>query len=305
MITNYPNGFSGGVSIFGLPILNTYTGKVFWVDSGIGSNNNSGKTKEKPFKTLAYAISKCRSGAGDVIMINPGHIEDLTSAGAINCDKGGISIIGLGNGSDRPTFTAKTTANATFAVSANNVYIANIRVTTDVDELITFFNVTGANCQLVAVDYFETASNKNCISFLTTSTSASGLVLRDCVHVTANAPNSNAPWIKIVGGNGARIMDNQFYVTMTNNAGSNAIGVVTTAATNILIKNNVCVVSGGANSVPIALVASTTGFVVGNYVASPKTNIAGSIAIASCFGALNYASHTVNRNGILDPVADS
>ena len=57
-ISNYPNGFSQGVSILGMPVLNSYAGSVFWVNSNGGSDGNKG-TRERAFGTLDYAIGKC------------------------------------------------------------------------------------------------------------------------------------------------------------------------------------------------------------------------------------------------------
>jgi hypothetical protein len=52
------------------------------------------------------------------------------------------------------------------------------------------------------------------------------------------------------------------------------------------------------------MLSASTGYALRNYVASGKTNVAGSIALASLYGAENMACNTVNTNGYLDPVAD-
>ena len=79
-ISNYPNGFANGVNIRGVPVLNTYGGNVFWVDSGAGSNGNKG-TFDRPWATIDYSIGKCTASNGDVVMVKPGHAETLAADG--------------------------------------------------------------------------------------------------------------------------------------------------------------------------------------------------------------------------------
>src|SRR5258705_13132707 len=102
--SNFPNGFSGGVAIRGIPVPQTIPGKVFWVSNvttGLlqgqrgGSDGNKG-TFESPFATLNYAITQCVAGRHDIIYIKPGHAESVTSATALNFNTAGITIEGLG-----------------------------------------------------------------------------------------------------------------------------------------------------------------------------------------------------------------
>ena len=83
-ISNYGR-FREGVNIGGMPILNSYAGNVFWVDSGAGSNGNKG-TFARPFATIDYAIGQCTANNGDLIMVMPGHTETVTAAAGIAVD---------------------------------------------------------------------------------------------------------------------------------------------------------------------------------------------------------------------------
>ena len=53
------------------------------------------------------------------------------------------------------------------------------------------------------------------------------------------------------------------------------------------------------------LASSSTGFVHDNRVAAAVTTLAGTVALASAYGAENYTLNTANKSGILDPVADT
>jgi hypothetical protein len=143
-VTNFTNGFPNGVTLRGVPVLNTYSGKVFFV-SNSGSNLGYNGTYESPFQTLTFALTQCTADKGDIIFLMPGYTEAISSAAELTVDKAGVSIIGLGSGSDRPTFTFDTATTASILVSADNVTIENVLGVAGIDGLINPFNVTGDN----------------------------------------------------------------------------------------------------------------------------------------------------------------
>lgn len=100
------------------------TGNIWFVDSGASSGGN-GLSPEGAFQTLAAAISAATANNGDVIFLMEGHAETLATAAVIDNSKAGLTMIGLGNGGNRPTFTF-TAAAATFAVGASNLWFENI-----------------------------------------------------------------------------------------------------------------------------------------------------------------------------------
>lgn len=132
MGSNYPNRFLETVTIGGIPILQTHSGEVFFVNnSGVVAKNGKGAsdgnkgTYTQPFSTLDYAIGRCTASRGDIIIVMPGHNESLTAADAIDVDVAGITIIGLGTGSLRPTFDYDNAAGE-FVIGANNVTLKNL-----------------------------------------------------------------------------------------------------------------------------------------------------------------------------------
>lgn len=156
-ISNFPGGFSGGVSIQGIPVLNTYPGQIFWVCSVIGSNGNNGKTKEKPFATIDYAIGKCTASKGDVILVMPGHTETITGT-SIVADIAGISVIGLGNGSLMPQIKHNH-ADAEVSIAADNVLwqgirhsadVTGVKVAIEIEDGIDYCTVRGCKFDVVA-----------------------------------------------------------------------------------------------------------------------------------------------------------
>lgn len=162
--TNFPNGFLAGVTLRGLPILQSQPGNVWWVGNGpglgggpgasstrfsAGSDNGAG-TYQRPFATITQALAMCVQGNGDIILVKPGHVEVCNAAaggmaavydptGSVAVSTGGtggynfvlnvagVAIIGLGSGNMRPTIIWNTAATATIPVQSNNMSIQNFR----------------------------------------------------------------------------------------------------------------------------------------------------------------------------------
>ncbi len=306
-LTNFP----GGVSSFGVPVMGggdgipVTTGKYLFVHSGTGNNGYLGDDPSRPLASIDYAIGLCDANKGDVIIVMPGHAETLSAAGAITADVAGISIIGLGNGTNRPTLSFGHTA-ATFAISAANVLVRNIRVTASVDEVVKLFHVTAPYVTLEQVDYFETASAQ-AIQFLLTTNAADYLVVRGCYHYQVTAAGSAQSWIALVGIDGGIIEDNTFRLTLNNAAGSVTIHG-STACIGTVVRRNTIVQLGGTSQVSaILFVDSSTGVHVhDNRVACGSTALAGGVDVGNAgYANENYVLNTPDRSGILDPVADT
>ncbi len=107
-----------------------------------GSDGNSGENPEEPLATLDYAIGKCTASNGDIIIAKEGHAETLTTTAAL--DVAGVTIIGLGSGDARPTFTVNAAING-LLVTAANARIYNLKFVTGASYGITtkLFAVSG------------------------------------------------------------------------------------------------------------------------------------------------------------------
>jgi len=130
--SNYPGGFSSGVTLQNTPVSIPHPGKVFWVNNstvlapgGIGGSNSNDGTFTRPFSTLDYAIGKCTASRGDVIYVMPGYTQTMAAADAVDVDVHGVRIIGLGRGTLRPKFTYSNAAGE-FVIGADNVRIENL-----------------------------------------------------------------------------------------------------------------------------------------------------------------------------------
>lgn len=199
--------------VAGVPILPGWTtGNVFFVNSATGANTaDVGKSASTPFATLDYAIGRCTASHGDVIIVMPGHAETI-SATQIYLDVAGITIIGLGNGDNRPSFTLSAAAAPLISISAHDQKISNLR----------FYCATAGtsylkNLMRVAADDVEVSGCEFKINQVVTHTvrivSGDKIKIRDSVFLNIYSPGAGAAGIKA----------------------QNAVLVI--GATNVLIKN--------------------------------------------------------------------
>lgn len=280
--------------------------RIFFVDStGGGSTTSGGLTPDTAFTTLASAIAACTANKDDVIYVMPGHSESFSGATALNINVAGISIIGVGNKSNRPTFTWHTT-DALVTVSAANVLIQDVRCTCDITAVVTMFSITGAGVTFNRVDYFDTASVQP-LQFILTTATGDDLTITNCKWIASQtAAASVQAWIGLVGAD--RFKCDNCYSNLKGAVATAANGVIvgaTTASNDVEIINNRFITTNSTSAIPISLLANTTGFVHNNCVASAKSAIAGQVACASCYAGENFASHVVNKSGLLDPVVDA
>lgn len=140
-LTNFPNG----ITSFGMPVIGNggklippSSGTYYFVSSATGSDGNTGKDIAKPLATLDAAYNKCVANKSDVIVVLENHAESLASAIALDTE--GVSIVGLGNGDDRPTFTLTGTA-AAFTITGDNNLIDNVRIIGGIDNIVSAVNM--------------------------------------------------------------------------------------------------------------------------------------------------------------------
>lgn len=307
-ITNFPNG----ISSFGVPVIGSgglvpiTTGKYFFVDSNTGSDTPAhGKTKEKPFDTIDYAIGKCTASKGDVIIVMPGHTETISAAGGITADVAGITIVGLGNGALRPIITFSATAS-TFAISAANVTVKNIITTIGIDEVVSMFNISGTDCTLDGVDfrpYGALGATGQARQFA--AITGARCTIQNCTHRQYTAAGAAQVWITTNATDGHKILNNSMFLTANASTSSHWIGS-SAAPTNIEIVGNRVLFLGATITGVITLTTASTGLIAYNVLAS-GTSVATATAIVAdaAYVFENYWIDDAAASGILAPAGGS
>ncbi len=235
MTSTYPNRFLNGITIAGMPVTATNPGQVFWVnstsvlpDKGIaGSNGNKG-TYLQPFATVAYAITRCKSGRGDIIMCMPGHAETVAAAAGITfTSMTGVTVVGLGRGSMRPTFNFTATTSTITMASANCSFV-NCLFTGGVDAVVSLIVVSAADCVLQNCEVRDVTDQMT--NGILTTAGATRLKILNHIHNGATGAGTDAA-IAIVGGSGIEITIDR----MDGNFAVGGIDVRTTATTDLFV----------------------------------------------------------------------
>lgn len=196
--SNYPGGFANGVTIQGVPVLNTQSGNAWWVSSTAGADGNPG-TFMAPFATLGRAFSFAK--AGDIVFLKSGHAETVSSAAGIDLNVAGVQVVGLGLGSSMPTFTFSTSTAATMRMSAASISISGCRFICGIDSLVTMWTFTAVKCAVMNCRFADDGTH-------------TGLSYIDLVNITANVANQ------------LTIINNEFYNKVAGNY-NHAIGLNT------------------------------------------------------------------------------
>lgn len=173
-MSHYPGGFKHGINIRGVPMSLTHPGEVFWVDENASSPGRG--TFQNPDTSIDTSIGRCVSGRGDVIMVKPGHVENISAAAAMTCDVAGVSIVGLGTGNDQACIVFDTADTADIDVSAENVSFVNMWF------LANYANVDGAIDVTADGDYLTI---QNC----RVSASSNALDFEEFLNLAAGAHN--------------------------------------------------------------------------------------------------------------------
>jgi hypothetical protein len=242
--SNYPNGFTQGITIRGLPIKQVHPGEVFWVNNSSvpakgavgGSDGNDGSYR-RPLSTIDGAIGKCTADRGDIIIVMPGHAETVAAASGITLDVAGVAIIGLGSGAKRPTLTFSAT-DSTVVISAANCSVSNIIFEAGIADVVTALSLTGDadGTSFENIESYEgaAAGTYNFVDVITIATGANNLSFRDSVFI-GNDTNNDA-FITGVAHDGFYV-DNCIFYQNVAQAAAHGLVVSSGNVTNAEIKN--------------------------------------------------------------------
>lgn len=232
----YPNGNAGlGARILtslidNATLNNPTTGRFFFVaksgitnESEIKSIVGSSYSDGTPvlYQTIALASAACLASRGDLILVAPGHTETVSSATALTLSVAGVTIVGLGNGSLRPTITLDTATTATINVTAANITIKNILFVANFAAIATCFTVTTAKeFNLTGCEFRDTTSILNFVSIITTDATgnhADGLVFSGNKITGLGTTAATTPIVLGAGLSRITITDNFIVLAVLNN----------------------------------------------------------------------------------------
>jgi len=289
----------GGV--FTISELQDHPGDVYFVHSGTGTDAAGyGQNPDAPAATIDYAIGLCTASKGDTIYVLPGHAESVAAAAGIDVDVIGVRIIGLGQGTLRPTVTFTTVDTADIDIDAANCTIKGIRFVTDIASLVAPIDVNAAGFTLEDCEFLgnNAAAETNLITVITDA-NADDMTIRGCSFeylATVNATavtTTSTECIRLVGADRAVIEDNYISGDFT----TSAINGISTASKDVrILRNQIHNIATENIAGVIDLVAACNGIIAHNYgFIGYAVSLAAVIDPSSCGMVENYFSNVVTE----------
>lgn len=202
-------------------------GEIYWVAT-VGTQAydflRARVGSDKLFTTLESAGTAAAASADSLVLMAPHHAETVASAAAINLDKIGMRVLGLGEGAARPTFTFSATAS-TITITAASITMKNFIVVPSIDSVVSAIVVSAAD---VTLDFeVQDTTDIECVTAVLTTADADRLDIRLKYLGYASGNAVLAP-IQLVGCDTARI-----YVDFYGVADTAVVNFITTACLNI------------------------------------------------------------------------
>lgn len=283
------------------PVNEVSTGQVFYVNGGTvlapgaigGSNGNNGLSPQEPFSTIEYAVDQCVANRGDKIYVLSGHTETV-AATDLNIDVAGVSVIGLGQGSNRATLNLTATGSVV-QMSAANCRLQGFLITGGVDAIVSVVNVTAADCKILGCEYRDVTGQAT-VGILT-SNGADRLEIAGLIYDGAVVAGPGAA-IAIVGADDVHIHDCWF-------DGDFSVGVIdvrTTAVTDLWVHDCTARTRNAADIFLIDTVTGSTGMIgpgLNIRLQDNEANITEAITGATFVRFGGGASGLIDGSGIL------
>jgi hypothetical protein len=199
--------------IFTIDDFAEHPGDIYFVHSGTGASSNPGDSPDAPMATIDQAINKCTASKGDVIYVLPGHAETIAAADGFDADVAGISIIGCGTGSNRPTLTFSATAS-TCAVGAAGVRIRGLRFVAGVSAVVVGLSVEAAGTDCLIEDctwYWGGTTGWDFVASIIFTAAANRGTVRGCRFLAEPAVAGASVAIQLAGAvHNVRVIGNEF-----------------------------------------------------------------------------------------------
>lgn len=307
--TNFPDG----ITSFGVPLpqgssLPATTGRYIFVSStttGAGAGND-GLSPETPKATIDQGIGACTASKGDIVVVMPGHAENLTTAD-IDLDVAGVRVFGLGEGRNRPVITYSGTTDTTkFDISAANCGVFNIVFNLDSNDGVdSAMTINGVNAEVGFCEFYS-GSTGQADTFITVGV-ADADADRAYIHdniIRSTTAGAVSAILFAKDHDGLRIINNQIYGDFSDAGISGP--TAGDACTNLLIQGNV-ITNVNAGDWAIELVGtSATGVIANNVLSTDARATALDAGVCVCSGNTWNISTGGDTEAVpVNPVADA
>lgn len=278
-------------------------GDVYYVDdSGTDSASGvRGKTPDKPFASIDFAIGQCTANQGDVIYAMPGHAETISTATGLVADIAGISIIGIGSGEDRPKLTLSAAASKV-SITAASVRFQNFILISSFTGGVNIGVSLGASangCVLKDLEFRETANTKEWLIGINVAADCDNILIEGLRYFGIDG-GSTTQVIKFAGGSDYSIVrDFLIYV----DASGAVIDALTAASLFLTIGNGVIHNLDTGAGLSVSVKSDTTGFMHDLRISALKEGV--SPAGAAMAISEVYVSNVIFKQGFYSIAQDA
>lgn len=247
-------GVPGPLAIPGYVLVPTGS-QVFYVRSG-GAGSGAPAGLDTIYSTVAGVLSLCRANRGDTIIVLPGHTETLTGTDVWSGMVAGTKIIGLGSGTERPTFTFATGATTQLVLNDANVTLDNLIFQNGAGDVTLAIDVTAASVTIQNCTFFVSdASNKLTTAFRLSSGANDFHLFNTQIIGGATAITDTF----LINAAVTRLVVDGCYMAASLATTEGLITNATAAATRVLIKNSVFENNVANSTVALKFMAAVTG----------------------------------------------
>lgn len=248
--------------------------------------------------SLAGALTGCVASRGDVILALPGYTETLTAAFSLN--KAGVSLIGIGQGSLRPTITVNGAVDG-ISLDAASVRVQGINFAApETDEATSMLNVTAAGCVIKDIRGIGSKTSKNFVDCITLASGADDCVI-DGVEIYNSVVAVNS-FLSIEAAV-ARLRVFNFFAFGNVVAG----GIIDAATATQIHFKNVSVATVGTTKPAATLDSNPTGLIEDSRFAGTSTTLADNAALGTgvrLFNVLVLEETDGSKQGVAIPAVD-
>ncbi len=264
------------------------------------------------YTTIALAVAQCVAARGDLILVAPGHTESIASNTALTMSISGVTVVGLGRGSQRAVITLDTANTATINVTAAGVVFKNVIFVANFLNVAALFTLTtAADFQVLDCDIKDTSAVLNFVAIAvvsTTSNAADGLTIENNKILLLIATGATK-LASALGTNDRWSIRNNYYSTPTTGTGA-VIPIATgKILTNFIFDNNKLNLVNAANTATGLLIttngSTNSGYVSNNQIQVATTTPLGVTASSGFVQTNNLYTHTADKSGYVMPVIDA
>lgn len=280
----------------GLPVIvdaKHFSGNVFFVDANTaqgGTTSGYGTHPDSAITDIESAYDLCTANQGDVVFVLPGHAETVSDE--ITMDAEGVSVIGLGVGTDRPTLTQDVAGDCIAMDAASNV-VQNLyfnEATTAPGAGGAAIDVNAAHCKVLDCHFDLGADDLEAITVTATGDFAE--IAGNHFVVTANGPDAGIEIEAVVTN--VHIHDNHF-------DGGNDTNAWDVGGINSGVAQTQCRVIGNTFTYGPAIIfsAAATGMIAHNLMG--EGTLGSMLDPGSCMCFENYEADAIDQTARLIP----